>query len=118
MGDKKDDTTPKDTKAQKAKAIVKENNAKMTTKELVSKVMTECKMSALGARTYVYNARKELNLDSPPRQKAAKKATTSKKKPDQKTPKKRESKKAADKKAPASAEAETNKSEAAAAIND
>lgn len=123
MAEEKDS---KATKKQAALKLVKQYHATKTTKELVSILMDQIpgKMTPLGARTYVYNCRKELNLEAPPRQKAAKKATTTSKKKDKdsdssktstKTPKKRSSRAA--KKAPASSAADDRKSEVAGAIN-
>lgn len=49
-------------KAQFCEKLVSEMNAKMTTKELVSKMMHEAGMTEMGARVYVFNARKKLGL--------------------------------------------------------
>lgn len=46
-------------------ALVKQNNNKMSTKELVSLVMGEANMSEQGARTYVYDARVRFKLGKP-----------------------------------------------------
>jgi transposase len=109
----------KDTKKAKATVIIAKNHAKMTTKDLVSELMTHCGLSDFGARTYVYNIRKELGLVAPPRQVAAKKAPATAAKTDTKKAKaapKRKSKTEA--KAPADDEAVANKVDAASAIND
>ena len=62
-------------------ALVKKFNVSDTTKELVSRVMDDQKMSQSGARTYVYNARQALGLkpkEKPIKAVAAKKSTETK----------------------------------------
>lgn len=119
----KPEAAKKDTKKSKATVIVAKHNAKMTTKELVAELMTHCGLSDYGARTYVYNIRKELGLEAPPRQVAAKKAPAEKKPAakaaDTKKPKSAPRKKGkTEAKAPADADAESNKAAAASDINE
>jgi ATP phosphoribosyltransferase len=123
---KKKDAAPKDTKKSAAMVIVKQYNATDTTKELVSRLMDDVpgKMTQQGARTYVYNCRKDLGLEAKARPKAAKKApaekkpTTKKEAAGDKPKTARKRTKSAAKKAPATKTAVERSNAHAAAINE